>query len=174
LTRYPQYNDVQPELWQGNSNYNSSQLKVQKRFNSGQIILIAYTISKYITDSESLTSWLEAAGAGGFQNFYDMKAERSLSSYDIPQRLVVSYVLDLPAGHGKKFLKGVSAPVDKLVSGWTMEGVATIQSGFPIFIGDSANTTLLFRRRTETQLRLRRLRVLTERGTERVGDKPAQ
>jgi hypothetical protein len=35
---------------------------------SSESILVAYTNGKYITDSESLSSWLEAAGAGRFQN----------------------------------------------------------------------------------------------------------
>jgi hypothetical protein len=134
---------VQPELWQGNSSYNALQLKVQKRFSSGQTILVAYTASKFLTDAESLTSWLEAAGAGGYQNFYNMKAEKSLSSYDVPQRLVVSYVLDLPVGYGKRYLSATGA-VNKLVSGWGIGGVTTAQRGFPIFIGDANNTTASF------------------------------
>ena len=141
LTPFPQYSGVDPELWQGNSSYQALQLKVQKRFSGGQTILVSYTNSKYLTDSEAISSWLEAAGAGGFQNFHDMKAERSLSSYDVPQRLVVSYVLDLPVGHGKKFASGVSGPVNKLISGWGMEGVTTLQRGFPIFIGNAYNTS---------------------------------
>ncbi len=141
LTPFPQYNGVQPELWQGNSSYHSLQLKVQKRFSEGQTLLVAYTVSKYLTNAESLTSWLEGAAAGGYQNFYNMKAERSPSGYDVPQRLVVSYVLDLPVGHGKKYLSGAAGPVDKLVSGWGLEGVTTAQKGFPISIGDSSNTT---------------------------------
>lgn len=144
LTPFPQYNGVQPELWQGNSSYNALQLKVQKRFSGGQTLLAAYTLSKFLTDSESLTSWLEAAGAGGFQNYYNMKAEKSLSSYDVPQRLVVSYVLDLPVGYGKRFLTSATGPVSKVVSGWGLEGVTTAQRGFPIFIGDANNTTASF------------------------------
>lgn len=144
LTPFPQYNDVTPVLWAGNSSYNALQLKVQKRFSGGQSILVSYTNEKYLTDSESISSWLEAAGAGGFQNNDDLKAERSLSSYDVSQRLVISYVVDLPAGHGKKLLKDATGPVNKLVSGWAMEGVTTFQTGFPIFIGDASNTTYSF------------------------------
>jgi hypothetical protein len=44
-------------------------------------------------------------------------------------------------GHGKKFLSGVSGPINKLVSGWNMEGITTLQSGFPIFVGDAVNAT---------------------------------
>jgi hypothetical protein len=141
LTPYPQYTGLYPAQYQGNSNYNAFQLKVQKRFNSGQTILVSYTNSKYFTDSEAVTSWLEAAGSGGFANNYDLHAERALSAYDISQRLVASYVLDLPVGYGKKFLSGATGPVNKLVSGWGMEGVTTVQTGFPIYIYNAVNTS---------------------------------
>jgi len=44
--------------------------------------------------------------AGGLRRRSDpglehLRGERSLSSQDVPQRLVISYVLDLPFGKGK-------------------------------------------------------------------------
>ena len=109
-------------MFEGNSFYNAFQLKVQKRFNSGQTILLAYTGQKFLTDSEGFAG---GNGSGGIQNWLNMKGERALSSYDASHRLVVSYVLDLPTGHGKKFLGGASGLTNKLVSGWAMEGVTT-------------------------------------------------
>jgi len=37
--------------------------------------------------------------------------------------LVISYVLDLPFGHGKMWLNGASGVEDKVVSGWGIDGV---------------------------------------------------
>ena len=45
------------------------------------------------------------------QDYNNLKGERSLSSQDVSQRLIISYVLDLPFGHGKKFL--VEAPRER-------------------------------------------------------------
>ena len=120
------------------------QLKIQKRWSNGQNLLVSYTLSKFITDNETTTTWMEAAGAGGFTNTYDLHSQRSLSSFDVPQRLVVSYVLDLPVGHGKKFLSGLTGPANKLIGGWGIQGVTTLQRGLPIFITESSNTSTSF------------------------------
>ena len=51
-----------------------------------------------------LTGWLEpGGGAGGVQDNYNIRAERSLALYDTPHRLVVSYIVDLPFGKGRQF-----------------------------------------------------------------------
>jgi hypothetical protein len=97
-------------------------------------MLVAYTNSKLLSNTDTLTSWLEGptGGVGGIQDWNNLKGERSLSSQDVPQRLVVSYVLDLPIGKGKKYLSGVSGIGDKIVSGWGIDGVTTFQRGFPV------------------------------------------
>ena len=68
------------------------------------------------------------------QDWNNLKGERSLSSQDVPQRLVASYVLDLPFGHGKRFLSGLSGFSNAVVSGWGLDGITTLQRGFPVKI----------------------------------------
>jgi hypothetical protein len=142
LIPYPQYTgySIAASGW-GKSNYQSLQLKVEKRFGA-QTILAAYTVSKMITvgDIDSLTSWLEAAGPGGIQDWNNRKNEKSLASYDVPQRLVISYVLDLPVGHGKRFLGAAGGVTEKMVSGWGIQGTTTYQRGFPLNFGLSSGT----------------------------------
>lgn len=138
LTPYPQYSAyaVGASGW-GSSNYQSMQFKLEKRMKGSGTLLVAYTVSKMITtgDIDSLTSWLEAAGPGGIQDWNNRNAEKSLSSYDVPQRLVASYVLDLPVGKGKRFLTNASGVGGKLISGWGVQGITTYQRGFPLAIG---------------------------------------
>ena len=45
---------------------------------------------------------------------------------------MVSYVLDLPFGHGKKYLSGLNGFAGAAVSGWGLDGVTTFQRGFPL------------------------------------------
>jgi Carboxypeptidase regulatory-like domain/TonB dependent receptor len=145
LRPYPQYTSVQL-AGQGSysSLYHSLQVTVQKRFAGAGSLLVAYTNAKLISDTDTLTSWLET-GVGPIQDYYNPRGERSLSSQDVPQRLVVSYVLDLPFGRGRKFLPAVMGATDKLVSGWGVDGVTTLQRGFPlIFSNGQANGTTLF------------------------------
>jgi hypothetical protein len=143
---YPQYSGVNFD-GQGayDSIYHSLQVSAQKRFAGGGTLLVAYTNAKLISNTDTLTSWLEGGfgGVGLIQDNYNLRGERSLSSQDVPQRLVVSYVLDLPFGRGKKFLAGLGGPVGKIVSGWGLDGITTLQRGFPLKFGTS-NATQAF------------------------------
>ena len=119
------------------SSYNALQATVTKRFQGGGTMLVAYTNAKLMSNTDTLTSWLEGGttgGTGAIQDWNNLGAERSLSSQDVSQRLVISYVLDLPFGHGKKFASGMSGAADKLVSGWGLDGTTTFQRGFPVKI----------------------------------------
>jgi hypothetical protein len=59
----------------------------------------------------------------------------------MPQRLVVSYVYDLPIGKGQKFLGNASGIADKMTSGWGINGISTFQKGFPLTLNTSSNNT---------------------------------
>jgi hypothetical protein len=125
------------------SNYQSLQVSVQRRFQGGGTMLVAYTNSKLISNTDTLTTWLEDSGVGQVQDWNNLRGERSVSSQDVSQRLVISYVLDLPFGHGKKFLSGASGVAGKAVSGWGVDGVTSFQRGFPVKITwGGANTAL--------------------------------
>jgi hypothetical protein len=126
------------------STYNSLQVSVQRRFSGGGTMLVAYTNAKLLSNTDTLTSWLEGSngGTGAIQDFNNLRNERSLSSQDVSQRLVISYVLDLPFGKGKKFLSNTSGAADKLISGWGLDGVTTLQRGFPVKISYGASTPL--------------------------------
>lgn len=143
LLPYPQYSGyaIAASGW-GSSIYHSMQFKVQKRMKSGGTILVSYTISKMITtgDIDSLTGWLESGGQGGIQDWNNRKNSRSLSSFDVPQRLVVSYALDLPVGHGKHFLPGAKGVGGTLISGWGIDGFTTWQRGFPLNFSTTGGT----------------------------------
>ena len=56
---------------------------------------------------------------------------------------MISYVLDLPFGHGKRFLGSVTGVTSKVVSGWGIDGVTTFQRGFPLKITWAGDNTAL-------------------------------
>jgi len=142
---FPQYGSVSNTgNYIGESNYNALQMKVEKRFNQGGILLGSYTFSKLMTNSESLTNWLEIVAAPGFQNTNDIRGEYALSGYDSRQRLVVSYVYGLPFGRGQRFFGDVRGVADKLVSGWGLNGVSTFQEGYPMGVTMNTNTVATY------------------------------
>jgi len=137
LRPYPQYNGVSLAGYGCcSSNYNSLQASVTRRFAGGGTMLVAYTNAKLMSNTDTLTSWLEGStgGVGQVQDWNNLQGERSLSSQDVSQRLVISYVLDLPFGKGKMFANGFSGAMDKVVSGWGVDGETAFQRGFPLKI----------------------------------------
>jgi hypothetical protein len=134
LMPFPQYTSLpDPGGYRGNSNYHSLQVKAERRFSDGGSLLAAYTFSKVISDVETLTTWLDSAnGVSGIQNWNDFRSERALSSFDSRHRLTVSYVTDLPFGKGKRYFTDARGIAGGLVSGWGINGITTLQMGFPL------------------------------------------
>jgi hypothetical protein len=148
LRPYPQFTGLVTQgIGIGTSSYHSFQLKAQRRFQNGASILVTYTAAKLISvGTDSHTGWLESetGGVSGFQNFHDFRNERSLSSFDVPQRFVASFAVDLPFGRGRRFAGSASGVTGKLVSGWGLEGIVTFQSGLPLRLTSQPNTTNSF------------------------------
>jgi Bacterial regulatory proteins, lacI family len=99
LRRFPQFGSVgelSPDY--GDSSYQSLQLFAQKRLSHGLVLNVAYTFSKSIDDTNGLSS-----GAGE-QNYYNRRNGRSVSAWDLPQVLTISYVYALPFGPKQPFL----------------------------------------------------------------------
>jgi hypothetical protein len=136
LLPFPQYDDVSmEEVDDRDSSYNSMQLKVQKRFAAGAQLLATYTVSKLIDNTNSEINWLEAASpTWGDSNAYNLHSARSLDGFDVPQRLVIASVLDLPVGRGRKYGSNMNAFANALIGGWGVDTIITFQSGFPIII----------------------------------------
>lgn len=135
LRPYPQFTGVfSPSAKAFSSAYHSLQMKFEQRLGAGGKLLVAYTFSKNTGNGDTATGFLEAINnPSTIQNFYNLAGEHSLLTFHTPHRLSVSYVADLPVGKGKKFLGNVSGVADRLVSGWGMNGVTTLQVGFPAY-----------------------------------------
>jgi hypothetical protein len=125
------------------SSYNSMQAKVEKRFKSGGVLMANYTWAKNLTNTDELSTQFEAGTSGKIQDYNNLNAEYTLSSQDVPHRLVISYVLSLPFGQGKRFANygGVAG---RLVSGWSVNGIGTLQSGYPLALTASANNLVTY------------------------------
>ena len=127
----------------GTSRYNSLQATISKRLSHGVQFLAAYTLSRSVdTAQDSLGS--AAFGQYGatvfgeqvFNDQNDVSAQRGVSDFDRTHRFVFSYVWQLPEPAGRQHL------LRKLAEGWALSGVATLQSGLPFSVLDSAAGTL--------------------------------
>ena len=121
---YPEYKGLSNSAaYSGSSTYNSLQAQAQFRSKSAGLLTTSYTWSKFITDADSV-----------YQNYNNKKGERSLSAGDVPHRVVINYVYNLPFGRGQKFGSNITGVASTVVSGWSVNGVTTLQSGLPLAI----------------------------------------
>jgi hypothetical protein len=113
----------------GNANYNGLQMRLDKRFSQGLSILAGYTWSKGITDTQ-------AAETGAFvpdlQDNNNRRANRGLTASDTRHRFTLSSVYEFPFGSNRRYLSDVHGVVGKIVSGWQMSGIMTLQTGQPL------------------------------------------
>lgn len=132
LRPFPQFDAIQPLFYQGaTSDYNALQVTFRKRYAKGMVFESSYTWAKAIDEGTS------------YQDSYNARASRSVSSVDVPKRLVFSGVYELPIGRGRHFGNGMSRAADLLVGGWQVNGILSIQSGSALGIS-GRNTSNLF------------------------------
>lgn len=131
---YPNFGFILISQMAGKSNYDAFTAQLEKRFSHGFYFQTNYTWSK----SLGLTS--SECGVGtdacfGQQNYWDRNADYGVNSYDVPHRLVVSGIYELPFGRGKRFGTSMPSGLNKMLGGWQLNSIFQIQSGYPFSIG---------------------------------------
>ena len=139
LRPYPSYqNLVDSNALNGTMTYDALQIKYLKRVGTG-ILNSSYTFSKMIGDTDTTFGFMDASLIGYTQNFNNLRAERSILSYSVPHRWVTSYILDLPFGRGKRWANHLNPTVDRIIGGWALNGITTLQTGQPLALNQTAN-----------------------------------
>jgi hypothetical protein len=142
LKPFPQYTSVSPfRKPQANSLYHSGTIRLEKRFSHGLNLLLSYTGGKLIDDASQVVTFLGAAGTK--QDFYNRKAERSISAQDVARQLTISFNYDLPVGKGRMFLTHMPAALEWIIGGWQGNGIYTYRTGIPLQILNGVNQTNL-------------------------------
>jgi hypothetical protein len=123
----------------GSSTYHSLQASLTHRFSQGLYLQAAYTLAKSIDNSSGSTFGDELNGLLDLGNQFTPRDNRGLSDFDRKHRFVLSYNYELPV---KKLFGIEDKGIGRLVSGWAINGITTLQSGTPFGIYDSAAATL--------------------------------
>ena len=107
LRRYPQFAGVTiaGTTFFGASGYNALQVKLEKRYSSGLSFLFAYTWSKLMDNLPSSQSGFQG---GNFfepttQDWYNLKANRTLSDFDIPELYPSARPTTFPSAIRRRF-----------------------------------------------------------------------
>jgi len=150
LRAFPYYNNVQDSVgYYAVENYRSFQAKAEKRMGAGGVIMANYTWAQNKGNTDTQNGFIEAksvtqggTGSAGIQDWNNLKGEYSLISFDVTNRVIVAYNLNLPFGKGQKYGNNFSDVANALVSGWAINGATTFQSGFPVFLAGASNSQL--------------------------------
>lgn len=128
--------------WDSNANFQSLQVRLEKRFSHGLSLLTSYMWSKAMSDARGTAI---DGGSSGItpQDPYNLRAEKSVADENTPHRFVASAIYDLPFGRGRAWLSGLASWSDAILGGWTVAGITTLSSGQPLNLtvqGNPSNT----------------------------------
>jgi len=123
----PVFSNITNQETSAHSSYNSLQATVSHRFADGFYFQNAYTWSHCIDNSSGLRS---------NTRFNDPSADRGNCDQDIRHRNVLSYIYELPLYKDQKGFAG------KVLGGWQVSGVTTLQTGTPFNITEPTDRSL--------------------------------
>lgn len=106
----------------GRSSYHSLQTSLDKRLGRGLALLASYTLSRSLDDS-SANKQTGATQVNPFDSTFDWGP----SNFDRRHRLVASWVWEIPG-------RPSSAAAAAVLSGWSLNGIFTLQSGLPFSV----------------------------------------
>ncbi len=121
---FPAWPGVTAMFNDGQSSYNSLQLKAQQRLAHGFRFLAGYTFGKSMDDGKGEGSVVQDA--------YYRKGDRGRSDWDVTHRFVFSSTYELPFGQGNRIGSGLGTVGSKLVEGWNINGIVQVSTGLPL------------------------------------------
>lgn len=113
---------IQPRF---NSNYNSLQISVARRFTGSSQINGAYTWAKNLTDNQTDRSTAP-------ENSYDISLDRGRATLDRRHVATVNYIYELP------WYKSQDGFAGKALGGWQASGIVTLNTGLPFTVTTSS------------------------------------
>jgi len=115
------------------STHHSLNARFEKRFSRGVTFINSFTVGRTMSDAQPFSGGNNDTG-NRIQDIFNKKADDGLASHDHRYRYVGSFLYELPFGRGRHFGNALSSVLDQLVGGWQVNGIVTMQSGFPITI----------------------------------------
>jgi hypothetical protein len=157
LTPFPQFTQVNArQVTEGENLYNAGVIEWSKRVTRGWGGRVSYTYSQlkdnqfgegnfYSAVSPALPvnnyNYISSAAAcQAGQQFttacYDPRAEWGPGILDVPHRVIIAPIVELPFGKNRKWASN-SGIADAIIGGWTVSALVNLQAGFPINVQQS-------------------------------------
>jgi hypothetical protein len=144
----PQFGDINARhVLEGKSRYNAAVIEWTKRVTRGWGGRVSYTYSVLKDNLIGETNFYSAGGFNPLNNYnyiqgssyYNPDADYTYSLLDVPHRVIIAPVVELPFGRGKKW-GGNSSAAEWILGGWTLSAAINLQQGFPLSVQQSDNT----------------------------------
>lgn len=135
LRPYPQFTNVSiinPAI--GDSTYHSGYIRAERRFRGGYSFLAHYTFSKFL---DNVAAADEYGDSTNYMDLYNRRLDKGRSGSDIPHRLVLSGLYEVPKFREKGWM-------NVAVTGWKLGAFLTMQSGEPFSVVMASDTTNAF------------------------------
>jgi hypothetical protein len=118
----------------GYSNYNAGTFSVQKRMTNlqfeGSYVYTRNLTNIYGATSGSTASFNSANEFGGtLSDPYNPNLDYGNVPFSRRHRFLLTFLYELPFGPGKQLLNSSNSILSRVVGGWTLSGVALVQSG---------------------------------------------
>ena len=137
LRPFPQFADVlmlQSTL--GRNQYHAGIVKVEKRIGNGWGGRVNYTYSQ-LRDNQFGESNVYSLNAGEAADAYNLEDEYSIGLLDVPHKLVLAPIIELPFGEGKRW--ATSGLAHAILGNWTLSSIVSFESGFPFAPNANSN-----------------------------------
>ncbi|MBI3471872.1 MAG: TonB-dependent receptor [Candidatus Solibacter usitatus] len=126
IAPFPGWGSINQREPTASSTYHSLQVDFNRAYHNGLRFQTAYTYSKAIIDADDF-------GATP-QDPRNLRAERSMASFDRTHMAIVNYTYELP------FFRKPTNLVERIVGGWELSGITEFMSGRPFNIGITGAT----------------------------------
>jgi hypothetical protein len=116
---------------EGVSNYNGLEVDARRQFANGFALRGVYTWSKNLDDGSAWNTSV-SANTPAFVSFPgNPKVDYGPAATNITHAAAINGTWELPLGSGHAVLANASPFAQRIAGGWSLNGIATIQSGFP-------------------------------------------
>jgi hypothetical protein len=115
----------------GHSSYHALQFDFNKRFTRDLGFRASYTWSKMIDNASEIFTYNNTSSLAAVPSpFGGQPLERAVSLYDRTHAFTFSYTYELP------FLRSQQGLVGRVLGGWQVAGIATLQTGVPYSVSN--------------------------------------
>jgi hypothetical protein len=141
LRPFPQFGNVlQLQESGARSRYDGLIVQLNRRRANGIAWRFNYTWSRLFDNQVSEAGSFASGNQGGrLLNNYNLEGEYSISQLDVPHRIQIAPIVELPFGQGQRWATGRVA--SWIVGGWSVSTVMSFESGQPVNVVQSNDNT---------------------------------